>query len=454
MNTGMHTMGGGATMPTRFAEGDILGSWRIESQLGQGGMSTVYAVVHTEIGKRAALKIVHGHVLSSKFTAERVLLEAQVVNRIAHDGIVDIFESGMLPDGRPYLVMERLEGRSLYDRCDAEPIDAEEVIEILLQACGAVGAAHAAGVVHCDLKPDNVFLISEAPVRAKILDWGIAQVVSTSLPNSGEGMIVGTPQYLAPEQASGGEVTPATDIYSLGVIAYELFLHALPFEAETNEALLMMHVNNAPPLPREKWTDIPVNLETLLLAMLAKTPDARPTVVEVVRVLANVRGDIRRAGRAPETLSERARSLVRTELVAPILQARTRRYRTGFAMVALASLLAGFTAIELGRPDLVPVASAAPRMVVAPVVVPPPPIVPPPASPSKRVEVNVSKIAIAPIAPARRKVAYPSAPPPVWTPSIVLPEPDPTPPSAPVAEPVPVPARDALFIDGTLEAYR
>ncbi len=141
-------------------------------------MSTVYAVVHSEIGKRAALKVVHGHVLSSSFPPARVLLEAQVVNRIAHSNIVDIFENGSLPDGRPFLVMERLEGCSLEQLLVSARIPAEDVIEILLQICAALTAAHAAGIVHCDLKPENVFLVGEGVElrRVKVLDWGISRI--------------------------------------------------------------------------------------------------------------------------------------------------------------------------------------------------------------------------------------------------------------------------------------
>lgn len=155
-----------------FAPGEAVGPWRIEHELGRGGMSTVYAVVHTEIGKRAALKVVHHHVISASFTPARVLLEAQLVNRIAHGSIVDIFENGVLPDGRPYLIMERLEGWSLGQRQMASRITADEVIAILLQLCDVLTATHAAGIVHCDLKPENVFLVDgPAGPRRRGANW-------------------------------------------------------------------------------------------------------------------------------------------------------------------------------------------------------------------------------------------------------------------------------------------
>src|SRR5512134_2849787 len=143
MNTSMQTEGAPvAAFPTCFSPDDVVGPWRIEGELGRGGMSTVYAVVHTEIGKRAALKVVHHHVLSETFSAERVMLEAQVVNKVGHKNIVDIFESGTLPDGRPYLVMERLDGCSLGQRFAAGRVPADDVIAILLQICDALTAAH------------------------------------------------------------------------------------------------------------------------------------------------------------------------------------------------------------------------------------------------------------------------------------------------------------------------
>jgi serine/threonine protein kinase len=407
MNTGMQTMDGGSAVALAgFAEGDVLGSWRVEGQLGHGGMSTVYAVVHTEIGKHAALKVVHAHVLSSTFTAECVLLEAQVVNRIGHDGIVDIFEAGKLPDGRPYLVMERLDGQSLAQRCDAGRIEVEDAIQILLQTCSAVAAAHAAGVVHCDLKPDNVFLTAETPVRTKVLDWGISKVLSADPETFGD-LIIGTPLYLSPEQATGGAITQATDIYSLGVIAYEMFLEHPPFEADTNAELMMMHLRNAPKLPRECWPEIPTRLENLLLAMLAKTPKARPSALEVTRVLASVRDEIRRIGRPAPTGTQHVRSLARTQLVPRLAPKRTRRSRAVFATLGALSLLAALAVMKLAEPESEIVSAAPVRATVASTAI----VVPPPVdAPTTIVAVTVPKIAVTE-KPARRKRAARSAAP-------------------------------------------
>jgi serine/threonine protein kinase len=281
--------------PDTLHPGAKAGPWIVERELGRGGMGAVYGVVHEEIGKRAALKVMHRRLITSSST-ERILLEAKVVNAVGHPNIVDIFETGTLDDGRPYILMERLEGMPLSYRADEGKILPDQVIGILLQVCDALIAAHAASIVHRDLKLDNVFLIDNpdepSQPRVKLLDWGIAKVISNDVRHTVEGQLVGTPQYLAPEQARGAQVSPQTDVYSLGVMAYELFLEQLPFEAETSAEIMAMHLRCTPPPPSEMWPDIPATLENLLLAMLAKDPDARPSMLTVAHTLEQIRGEL------------------------------------------------------------------------------------------------------------------------------------------------------------------
>ena len=291
METLVSTAGAGAAaavaLPDVLPPGAKCGPWIIEHELGRGGMGAVYACVHEDIGKRAALKIVHRRLLTPAFNIDRVMLEAKVVNAVGHPNIVDIFETGKLEDGRPYVVMERLEGQPLSFRADQGKILADQVIAILLQVCDALIAAHAAHIVHRDLKLDNVFLVDNADdprtPKVKLLDWGIAKVINHDVRHTIEGQLVGTPQYLSPEQARGAEVTVQSDVYSLGVMAYELFLEQLPFEAETSAEIMAMHLRAIPPAPSELWPDIPQQLEDLILLMLAKNPENRPTIVEVAR---------------------------------------------------------------------------------------------------------------------------------------------------------------------------
>lgn len=289
--------------------GDSVGPWKVEGELGRGGMSTVYAVIHAEIGKRAALKVVHGHVLSSAFPPARVILEAQVVNRIAHSNIVDIFENGSLPDGRPFLVMERLEGCSLEQQLDLGRISPDDVIGLLLQLCSALTAAHAAGIVHCDLKPENVFLVGdgEGPRRRiKVLDWGISRIFTPRARPGRSEIALGTPRYISPEQVQGLDPSPASDIYSLGVMAFELFLEEQLFVADSTLETLKMHLHAAPPAPEDLWPGIPPALSDLLLTMLAKKPASRPTAPEVAAALTAIREELRQRtsmASRPEQLS-------------------------------------------------------------------------------------------------------------------------------------------------------
>lgn len=340
------------------------GPWLVERELGRGGMGAVYAVVHEGIGKRAALKVVHQRLLVPGFNSDRMLLEARVVNQVGHPNIVDIFETGVLSDGRPYIVMERLEGQSLSQRADDGKLLPDVVIAILLQICDALVAAHAAGVVHRDLKLDNVFLADnpEDPTAAKVklLDWGIAKVINHDVKHTIDGQLVGTPQYLSPEQARGQVVTPQTDVYSLGVMAYELFLEQLPFEAETAAEVMAMHLRAVPPPPSELWPDIPAPLEDLLLAMLAKQAEARPTMAEVALRLEAVRDELVRrrqaTGALPRAITARpvieaphrisahrissSTGLAATDLAAsqPVVwQSGTRRWQYAVGVFALAA---------------------------------------------------------------------------------------------------------------------
>jgi hypothetical protein len=398
-------------LPARTHSTDILppgalaGPWRIEHELGRGGMGTVYAVVHDGIGKRAALKVVHRHLVGADRT-ERILLEARVVNQVRHPNIVDIFETGLLEDGRPYIVMERLAGAPLSSRVQHNKLPADEVIAILLQICDALEAAHAAGVIHRDLKLDNVFIADDG--SAKVLDWGIAKIVTTDLRQTLEGELVGTPQYLSPEQARGAAVTPQTDVYSLGVLAYELFLEQLPFEAETAAEIMVMHLRATPPSPRDAWPDIPDELDALLLAMLAKSPDKRPTMTGVAAALVATRSELERrrglcaAASMPSILLARItqpRRLSHAELAmtadaGSVQTIRRRRWPIAAAAMAMAAALAVIWSSR-GDDEVAPVASVidaiplqvfeappVPEAVIVPVVAPAvaPAIVPPVAA--------------------------------------------------------------------------
>ena len=274
--------------------GNRAGQWLIESELGRGGMGVVYAVRHVQIGKRAALKVMHRRLRDPDAIAVRMVQEAQVVNAIGHPNIIDVFDVGTLDDGRPYIVMEQLVGHSLSELAP----DLDESLSILAQVADALIAAHAAGVVHRDLKPDNIFLVEGEPLRVKLLDWGIARVINVPTEVTYEGQVVGTPRYIAPEQARGERVTPQTDVYSLGVVAYELLLGRAPFDADTPTEVMAMHLLIQPPAPRTLWPEIPTRVERLLHGMLAKHPDARPSMTEVALAIAAAREERKRKPQA------------------------------------------------------------------------------------------------------------------------------------------------------------
>ena len=438
------------TLPT----GAKAGPWVIETQLGRGGMGAVYAVTHEEIGKRAALKVMH-RALVTDVAAERILTEARVVNRVGHANIVDIFETGQLTDGRLYIVMERLDGKPLGAVALEGKLLPDRVISILGQICDALIAAHAAGVVHRDLKLDNVFLIDnpDDPTnpKVKVLDWGIAKEVANDVRRTIDGQLVGTPQYLSPEQARGLDVGPPSDVYSLGVMAYELFLEQLPFEAETAAEVMTMHLRALPPDPRELWPEIPHLLENLLLQMLAKKPDERPSMLSVAHALESIRDELARRKQPLEIPSEpvviqpsaeRARTsapaLAATQL-ATTLHSRLWRIAAGaLALVAAAAMFglahdSDATAAEPLGGTLARPRAPAPLAIALPVV---------PVSAAHAATAPIGKPAVAsPVTPA-------ATPHPASRPAIRR---------APVKHPVPVAPRargtGKLDPNGTIDPY-
>jgi len=401
---------GPAGAPDVLPAGAKAGPWIVGERLGRGGMGTVYAVTHEEIGKRAALKVLHDF-LATGATVERIKLEARVVNRVNHPNIVDIFETGSLEDGRPYIVMERLDGVCLGQLAYESKVMPDRVVELLIQICHALIAAHGAGVIHRDLKLDNVFLIpgDEGGVeRVKLLDWGIAKDVASDAHCTIDGQLVGTPQYLSPEQARGAELTPATDVYSLGVMAFELFLEQLPFEAETAVEVMTMHLRSTPPMPSELWPDVPKALEELLLAMLAKQPEKRPSLETVAGTLLLVRDEL--DGRRSEPRPQPPRRHERFASAPPLVPVKRRgKKRWQLALGAFAIVASGM--LFLVARDSRSLAAGAPVALVGG------PLVHAPEVPSSGAAEVAHEITV----PARATIA----PKPSVKPNVVAAKPDP-----------------------------
>ncbi|WP_244238654.1 serine/threonine-protein kinase, partial [Corallococcus terminator] len=262
-----------------------VGEFIINERIGAGGMGVVYRATHCLIGKQAAIKVLRADIASPRLQ-ERLLVEARSVNAIQHPGIIDIFGFGALPDGRPYIVMELLRGRAL---CDFAPtpqrLDVSTTVWVLDHMLAALGAAHAAGVVHRDLKPANVFVVElpGAEPSLKLVDFGIAKLLeSRDGPTTLDGSILGTPEFMAPEQIRGGEVGPATDLYAVGIIAFQMLTGTRPFQGDPVQ-VMFAHIDRIPPMPSSRAEGIPPELDTLVLHLLAKDPALRPASAEAAR---------------------------------------------------------------------------------------------------------------------------------------------------------------------------
>jgi serine/threonine-protein kinase len=279
--------------PEPLEIGGMVGDYRIERVIGRGGMGHVYGATHPIIGKKVAIKILNPFLSENPDAVERFMLEARAVNQIGHPNIVDIFTFGQLADGRSYMAMEWLRGETLALR-RKRPISIEEICHILDSVCAALEAAHEHNIVHRDLKPDNVFLVQVkgSQPMVKLLDFGIAKLIGDDAARSEHtrtGHLLGTPAYLSPEQARGKGVDYRSDLYSLGVMAFELFVGERPFESDVMMDLIVAHLQQAPPRPSQLRPQLPPSVDALLLALLEKDPLRRPSMEVVRRSLAEIR---------------------------------------------------------------------------------------------------------------------------------------------------------------------
>jgi len=256
----------------------MVGSFRIQRLLGRGGMGTVYLGEHPIIGSRVAIKFLHESMCASPELVGRFYDEARAVNLIGHENIVGIYDLSVLPPGRYYIVMEYLDGLPLAALLRAGRVPPQVSIEILLQLADALRAAHGRGVVHRDLKPENVFLLKRhgRDNFVKLVDFGIAKLADRqSGARTAAGMIVGTPEYMAPEQCENGRVDRRTDVYALGVMAYEIATGRLPFVGPSIPHILLAQLRDQPMPPRQVDPSVPISLERIILKALAKKPEDR-----------------------------------------------------------------------------------------------------------------------------------------------------------------------------------
>lgn len=252
--------------------GQMLGSYRIISQIGEGGMATVYKAYQASMDRNVAIKVLPSHLANNKEFAGRFQQEARIIANLEHPHILPVFDSGE-SDGISYLVMRYLEAGTLKEKIESRPLSLNEIDRIFTQLAEALSYAHERGVIHRDLKPSNALIDSQGNLF--LTDFGIAKLLENTSHFTKTDTVMGTPAYISPEQAQGQLVDRRSDIYSLGIILYEMVTGRVPFMADTPLAVIYKHVNAPLPPPSTIKKDIPPQIEQVILKALAKSPDDR-----------------------------------------------------------------------------------------------------------------------------------------------------------------------------------
>jgi len=279
--------------------GERFGSFKAVARLGTGSMGEVFLAEHQRIERRAAIKVLAAEQCRDADVVRRLFIEARAMSLVHHPGIVEVYDCDVHRNGRPYIVMEYVQGETLTRRLErAGALPWPSACRVARLVAEAVAAAHAKKIIHRDLKPGNVLLLSGAeqpgPTEVKVLDFGIAKLLGgdiTGGPSTVRGSILGTPEYMSPEQCTGATVDHRSDIYALGCVLFEMIAGTTPFVGERVNDILTAHKFHPPPELAASTPEAPAWLDRLVRRMLAKLPDDRPqSTAEVAEALAAADG--------------------------------------------------------------------------------------------------------------------------------------------------------------------
>ncbi|MEZ4393250.1 MAG: protein kinase [Polyangiales bacterium] len=384
------------------------GRYEVEALLGAGAMGRVYRAQQRTVDRAVALKILHMHVAVDATNRARFLREARTAAKVDHPNSVQVLDIDIDPDGTPFMVMELLDGESLADIISREaPMPLSRIVPLMRQCLAALAAAHELGIVHRDLKPENIVVIRRGGEEVvKVTDFGLAKLMNDgdSAKLTATGLVAGTPAYMSPEQAQGGALDARADLYSLGVVLYEMATGALPFDVNSAIAMVIAHINQAPKRPSERFPDVDPALEVVILKTLEKSPDARyPTASELSAALEAMHATVDPAARlsavsvvAPEVKAT-LEAPAPTVSVAPVASAVTPApKRPPWVLIAAGGLALTAAAVGLSttrgaRPDAPPSVSA-------------PAPAPAPAAPEPPAPTTVPEAPVAPVARAPEDV--------------------------------------------------
>ena len=266
------------------------GRYELIERIGSGGMSVVYKAKDRSLGRIVAIKVMHESFTNDKGFLKRFQQEAHSAANLAHPNIVTVHDIGQ-DEYKHYIVMEYVEGQTLKQiirSYNDEPMPISRALDLMIQVCNGIGYAHRANLVHCDVKPQNVIVTVDE--RVKVADFGIARAISTATQVQQVSQVWGTPQYFSPEQAAGDAPSPASDVYAIGIILFEMLTGQLPFAAESHTAMALKHLHTPPPLVTEFNPAIPSQLAQIINKLLAKEPAGRyRTAGQLGRILTTYR---------------------------------------------------------------------------------------------------------------------------------------------------------------------